>query len=95
VLGRHVLRNALVPIVTVLSQELVTVRGGAVVTETVFAWPGLGTLIVQAINQRDYPVVQAAVLLSAVTFLAINLATDLVNYRLNPHLRLDTPRPGA
>ncbi len=88
VLGRHVLRNALVPVVTVLGLQLGTLLGGAVVTEAVFAWPGLGTLVVQALGHRDYPVVQAAVLLSAATFVLLNFAVDLLNNWLNPRLRL-------
>src|SRR5581483_920980 len=90
VLTRHVLRNALVPVVTVLGLQLGTLLGGAVVTEAVFAWPGLGSLVVQALGHRDYPVVQAAVLLSAATFVTLNFAVDLVNQWLNPRLRLDT-----
>jgi peptide/nickel transport system permease protein len=88
VLGRHVLRNAVVPVVTVLGLQLGALLGGAVVTETVFAWPGLGSLVVQAISQRDYPVVQAVVLLSAVTFVVINLLVDGLNFWLNPRLRV-------
>lgn len=89
VLGRHVLRNALVPVVTVLGLQLGTLLGGAVVTEAVFAWPGLGSLVLQAIHQRDYPLVQAAVLLSAVAFLVLNFLVDLFNWWLNPRLRLE------
>ena len=89
VLARHVVRNALVPVVTVLGLQLGALLGGAVVTEAVFAWPGLGSLVLQAINQRDYPVVQAVVLLSALTFLVINFVVDLVNVWLNPRLRLE------
>ncbi|MBI3107265.1 MAG: ABC transporter permease [Candidatus Rokubacteria bacterium] len=89
VLLRHVLRNALVPVVTVLGLQLGALLGGAVITEAVFAWPGLGSLVLQAISQRDYPVVQAVVLLSALTFVVINFVVDLLNLWLNPRLRLE------
>lgn len=87
VLLRHVLRNALLPVVTVLGLHLGTLLGGAVVTEAVFAWPGLGTLVLQAISQRDYPVIQGLVLLSGLVFVVLNFLIDLVNLWLNPRLR--------
>ena len=74
VVNAHAVRNALIPVVTVVGLQLGYLLGGAVVTETVFSWPGIGRLIVQAIAARDFPVVQAAVLLLAVTFVGINLA---------------------
>ncbi len=88
VVGRHVLRNALLPVVTVLGLQLGALLSGAVITEAVFAWPGLGSLALQAIGQRDYPVVQAVVLLSALVFLVINFAVDVANVWLNPRLSL-------
>ena len=86
VIWRHAVRNALIPVVTVAGLQLGYLLGGAVVTETVFAWPGLGRLLVQSILARDFPVVQAAVLLLAVSFVAINLATDLIYGLLDPRI---------
>jgi ABC-type dipeptide/oligopeptide/nickel transport system permease component len=86
VIGRHAVRNALIPVITVVGLQLGYVLGGAVVTETVFAWPGLGRLLVQSITARDLPVVQASVLLLAVTFVAINLMTDLVYGIIDPRI---------
>ena len=86
VIWRHAVRNSLIPVVTVAGLQLGYLLGGAVVTETVFAWPGLGRLLVQSILARDFPVVQAAVLVLAVTFVLINLATDLVYGYLDPRI---------
>jgi len=86
VIWRHAVRNALIPVVTVAGLQLGYLLGGAVVTETVFAWPGLGRLLVQSILARDFPVVQAAVLLLATSFVAINLATDLIYGLLDPRI---------
>ncbi len=88
VIWRHAVRNALIPVVTVAGLQLGYLLGGAVVTETVFAWPGLGRLLVQSILARDFPVVQASVLLLATTFVAINLITDLIYGLLDPRIRL-------
>jgi ABC-type dipeptide/oligopeptide/nickel transport system permease component len=87
VLVRHVYRNMLIPVVTVLGLQLGALLGGVVVIETVFAWPGLGRLIVTSINNRDYPVVQAAVTLAAVIFVVINLVVDLLYGALDPRIR--------
>jgi ABC-type dipeptide/oligopeptide/nickel transport system permease component len=84
---RHALRNALIPVVTVLGLQIGTLLGGAVITEAVFAWPGIGNLAVLAIYQRDYPVVQAVVLLSALVFVVTNLAVDALCARIDPRLR--------
>jgi ABC-type dipeptide/oligopeptide/nickel transport system permease component len=86
VIWRHAVRNALVPVVTVAGLQLGYLLGGAVVTETVFAWPGLGRLLVQSILARDFPVVQASVLLLATTFVAINFVTDLIYGLLDPRI---------
>ncbi|KPQ21584.1 MAG: oligopeptide transport system permease protein [Rhodobacteraceae bacterium HLUCCA24] len=88
VVYRHAFRNALIPVVTVAGLQMGYLLGGAVVTETVFAWPGIGRLIVQSIDSRDFPVVQAAVLMLAVTFVLINLVTDLVYRFLDPRIKL-------
>lgn len=84
---RHALRNALIPLVTVIGIQIGTLLGGAVVTETVFAWPGVGSLVVQAISQRDYPVVQAIVLLLAMVFVVINYIIDITYHFLDPRIR--------
>jgi peptide/nickel transport system permease protein len=81
---RHGLRNAAVPIVTVIGIQFGGLLGGAIIIETLFALPGLGALVVTAINQRNYPVVQGAVLLIAVVFILVNLATDLAYGLLDP-----------
>ena len=89
VLMSHALRNALVPVVTVLGMQVGALLGGAVITEAVFGWPGIGTLAITAINTRDYPVVQAVVLLSAVIFTVVNVIIDLSYRLLDPRIRLD------
>lgn len=87
VVWKHALRNALIPVTTLVGLQLGQLMGGVVVTETVFAWPGIGKLTVDAIFARDYPVVQGAILASAVLFVFINLATDLLYAVLDPRLR--------
>jgi len=87
VVRRHALRNALIPVVTVLGLQLGTLIGGAVITEYVFALPGVGRLVVDAIFARDYPLVQGVVLLIAVTFIAVNLAVDLLYGWIDPRIR--------
>jgi peptide/nickel transport system permease protein len=88
VIWGHALRNARMPIVTLLGIQLGQLLGGVVVTETVFSWPGIGKLTVDAIFARDYPVVQGAVLLTATLFVLINLVTDLIYTALDPRVRL-------
>jgi peptide/nickel transport system permease protein len=88
VVWKHALKNAAIPIVTIVGIELGTLLGGSVITETIFAWPGVGRLSVQAIYNRDYPVVQAAVFLLATTFILVNLIVDLVYTSLDPRIRL-------
>jgi ABC-type dipeptide/oligopeptide/nickel transport system permease component len=85
---RHGLRNAAIPVVTMLALDFGALLGGAVITETIFAWPGVGRLVMQAIFQRDFPLVQAAVFVVAVTFVLINVAVDLVYTVLDPRIRL-------
>lgn len=89
VIGKHALKNALIPVVTVMGLQFGTLLSGAVLTETVFAWPGIGRLIVEAILARDYPVVQGAVLLTALTFVFVNLVVDLLYSVLDPRIRYD------
>jgi ABC-type dipeptide/oligopeptide/nickel transport system permease component len=86
VLG-HALRNALIPVVTVVGLQAGALLGGAVITETIFALPGVGRLLVDAIFQRDFPIVQGVVLLLAVNFLVVNLLVDLTYAWLDPRIR--------
>jgi peptide/nickel transport system permease protein len=88
VVSRHALKNALVPTVTVAAIELGALLGGNMIVETVFGWPGLGRLVVEAIFARNYPLVQAAVLLYALTYVLLNFAADILQTRLNPKVRL-------
>jgi peptide/nickel transport system permease protein len=83
----HVLRNALLPLVTVTGVQLAYLLSGVVVVEIVFSWPGLGQLALQSVQDRDYPVLQGAVLLFAVVFLVINLLVDLLYSRIDPRIR--------
>jgi ABC-type dipeptide/oligopeptide/nickel transport system permease component len=83
----HALKNAAVPVVTLIGLQFGTLLGGAVVTETIFAWPGVGRLAVQSIFVRDYPVVQAGVLVLALAFVAINFLVDLLYGALDPRIR--------
>lgn len=87
VIFRHALRNALLPIITILGLQFGALLGGAVITETIFAWPGLGRLVVNAISQRDYPVVQGGVVLVALMVSIINLLVDLTYAFINPKIR--------
>jgi ABC-type dipeptide/oligopeptide/nickel transport system permease component len=87
VVAKHTLRNAALPILTITGLQFGTLLGGAVVTETVFAWPGIGRLAIQSIYNRDYPVVQSTVFIAAVLFIAINLALDVLYGILDPRAR--------
>jgi peptide/nickel transport system permease protein len=84
---RHALRNALIPVVTIVGLEFGLLLGGAVITETVFAWPGVGSLVVRAIGQKDFPVVVGCVTLLAVVFVVLNLAIDVLYGYLDPRVR--------
>ena len=85
---RHTVRNALVPILTITGIQLATILGGVIVVEVVFAWPGLGRLVFNSVASRDYPVIQGAVLLIAVLFLAVNLVVDMLYAVVDPRIRL-------
>jgi len=85
----HALRNALIPVVAVLGLSFGAVLAGSVITETIFSWPGIGRLLVQAIDARDYPLVQGCVLVVALCTVAVNLATDLLCARLDPRIRYE------
>ena len=89
VVGKHALKNALIPVVTVVGLQYGFLLGGAVVTETIFAWPGVGRLAMQAILQRDYPVVQGCVLLVALAFVLVNLLVDVLYGWLDPRIRFE------
>jgi len=84
---RHALRNAAIPVLTVIGLQIGSLLGGAVITESVFAWPGMGKLIVDAIFFRDFPVVQTVLILSATVFVAINLFVDLLYTVIDPRIR--------
>jgi peptide/nickel transport system permease protein len=87
VLLKHVLRNAMLPVMTVLGLDFGRMLGGAVVVETIFAWPGMGRLAVQAVLGRDFPVVQGTAIMGAAIFLAVNLFIDLLYGWVDPRLR--------
>ncbi|HSW10522.1 MAG TPA: ABC transporter permease [Bacillota bacterium] len=89
VIVRHALKNALIPVVTIMGIQLGAVLSGSVITETVFAWPGIGRYMVTGINTRDFPVIQATVLVVAVSFVLANLVTDLVYAFIDPRIRYD------
>jgi peptide/nickel transport system permease protein len=88
VVWRHALRNALLPVITLLGLQLGALLGGTVITETVFAWPGIGLLVVESIQRRDYPVVQACVLFISIAYVFVNTLTDLVYAQVDPRVRL-------
>src|SRR5215475_8296916 len=87
VIVKHTLKNAALPVVTITGLQFGTLLGGAVVTETVFAWPGIGRLAIQSIYNRDYPIVQCTVFISAVLFIVLNFAIDLLYGVLDPRVR--------
>jgi len=86
---RHALKAALLPVVTVVGLQLGSLLAGAVITETIFGWEGVGRLLVESIEKRDYPVTQACVLVIALTYVLVNLATDLAYSRLDPRVRFE------
>jgi peptide/nickel transport system permease protein len=85
----HAFRNSLIPVVTLVGLQFGAVLTGAVITETIFAWPGIGRLLIQSISFRDYPLVQGCILLIAITYVGVNLLTDLVYSVLDPRIRYD------
>ncbi len=88
VVWKHTLRNALIPVITLTGLQFGFLLGGAIVVETVFAWPGLGRLLVDSVAYRDYPVIQAEILLFSFEFVLINLVVDLLYGLVNPEIRL-------
>ena len=89
VLFRHAFRNALIPILTILGLQFGTLLAGTVVTETIFSWPGIGRLAVQAIDARDYPLLQGCILLIAVSYVVVNLLTDVIYAFVDPRVRFE------
>jgi ABC-type dipeptide/oligopeptide/nickel transport system permease component len=89
VLFRHAFRNALIPILTVLGLQFGTLLAGTIVTETIFSWPGIGRLAVQAIGSRDYPLLQGCILLIAISYVVVNLLTDCICGLVDPRVRLE------
>jgi ABC-type dipeptide/oligopeptide/nickel transport system permease component len=87
VIYRHALKNALIPVITTMGLQLGSLLAGAVLTETVFAWPGVGRLMVEFLLARDYPVVQGSVLILALTFVVLNLVVDLSYSLVDPRIR--------
>jgi peptide/nickel transport system permease protein len=83
---RHALKNAAIPMVTVVGLQIGTLLGGAIVTETVFSYPGMGLLAIQAIRNRDYPIIQAFVVCTAIALVVINLVVDLLYSYLDPRI---------
>jgi dipeptide transport system permease protein len=83
----HALRNALIPVVTVIGLQVGVLLGGAILTETIFAWPGVGKWLVDAIQRRDYPVVQGGILLIATVVMLVNLLVDMLYGLINPRIR--------
>jgi ABC-type dipeptide/oligopeptide/nickel transport system permease component len=88
VLFRHAFRNALIPIITILGLQFGTLLAGTIVTETIFSWPGIGRLTVQAISARDYPLLQGCILVIAVSYVLVNLLTDVLYALIDPRVRL-------
>jgi ABC-type dipeptide/oligopeptide/nickel transport system permease component len=87
VVVKHALKNALIPVVTVLGDQFGRLLGGAILTETVFAWPGMGRYLIESISQRDYPAVQGAILVFAAAVVIVNLLVDLSYGMLDPRVR--------
>src|SRR5262249_16727382 len=87
VIGLHALRNALIPVVTVIGLQVSVLFTGAILTETIFSWPGVGKWLIEAINRRDYPVLQGAALLIGLLVMGINLRVDMLDGMINPRIR--------
>jgi ABC-type dipeptide/oligopeptide/nickel transport system permease component len=83
------LKNGLIPVVTVLGLQFGVLLAGAIITETIFSWPGIGRLTVDAINARDYPVVQGCILMIALTYIVANMLTDLAYRLLDPRIKVE------
>ena len=88
VIVKHALRNALIPVVTIIGLQFGALLSGAVITETIFSWPGIGRLLIDAINTRDYPLVQGTVLVIALSYIIVNTLVDLTYSLIDPRIRL-------
>ena len=89
VVYKHVLKNGLIPVVTVLGLQFGVLLAGAIITERVFSWPGVGSLLVDSISERDYKLTQGCILVIAVTYVVVNTATDFAYRLLDPRIRVD------
>ncbi|GBC82916.1 Glutathione transport system permease protein GsiC [bacterium HR10] len=89
VIYRHVLRNGLIPVVTIVGLQFGVLLGGAIITERIFNWPGIGTLTIEAIAARDYPLVQGCLLVIALTYIVVNTATDFLYRVLDPRITVE------
>jgi dipeptide transport system permease protein len=87
VIGLHALRNALIPVVTVIGLQVGTLMAGAVLTETIFSWPGVGKWLIESIGRRDYPALQGGVMLVSTLVILVNLVVDLTYGLINPRIR--------
>ncbi len=88
VLFKHAFKNALIPVITILGLQFGALLSGSIITETIFSWPGIGRLMIQAVNQRDYPLVQGCVLFISLSYVLVNLATDLLYGAADPRIRI-------
>ncbi|MEE9197803.1 MAG: ABC transporter permease, partial [bacterium] len=86
---KHAFRNALIPVVTIVGLQIGGLLAGSIITETIFAWPGIGRLAIQAINARDYPLVQGCVLVIALGYVLVNFLTDLLYGLIDPRIRYE------
>ena len=86
---RHAFRNSLIPVVTIVGLQFGAVLTGTIITETIFAWPGVGRLLIQSISFRDYPLVQGCILFISITYVLMNLVTDLTYGLVDPRIRFD------
>jgi len=89
VVYKHALKNAMIPVLTIIGLQMGMLLGGAILTETIFAWPGVGRYIYDAIGYRDYPVIQSAILIVALFFVMINLLVDLLYSLIDPRIKYD------
>jgi peptide/nickel transport system permease protein len=89
VIYKHVLKNGLIPVVTVIGLQFGVLLAGAIITEVIFSWPGIGRLTVEAINSRDYPMVQGCILMIALTYIVANLLTDFAYRLLDPRIKVE------
>jgi ABC-type dipeptide/oligopeptide/nickel transport system permease component len=94
ILARHALRNAMIPLVTIVGLQFGSLLAGSIVVETVFAWPGMGSLLINSVNSRDYPMVQGITLVYTIAFMSVNLLTDISYGFLDPRVRLAEQREG-